>query len=528
MNTDFIVAGMAALALSLSLSSPARAAEIPDKCPFCELRYQDFGQRRIERANFAGAYLYGSNLSWAVVRKGNFQSSVLTFARMDWGDMSDSDFSKAALEDASMSRATFRNADFRMANLDRANLARSDLSGAHFVTASMHDVHLADARLVGAELRNANLTGADLSGARLRDADLQGAILKRADLQGSDLGGANFSGANLDDTNLTAIEIRLTNFRSASLRNAVFLNAVLDAVNFQDADLSGANFTGATLRGVLLQGAILCNTRLPDGTVHLCVAGGDAAGGPAKPEDERQLMKSSVKFDQAVRISLAGNGFANFQKGRPSGIFAEIAARITRDMGQEPAFISMPADAALKALEEGRLDVATVILKTDKIEDKFLFSDPIITDYQVIVVKKGHAFPLASQADLAGKRLGARQGYRYDLLSKNASLRATLYNSDGEMVRALLLGEVDAILISGISDVYALRSEGIMSQLEVLNASVGRVPLMLAFRKTRFSAADVASFNQRLEGLSQSGFLREVAEHNGMGDLIDPFPALAR
>jgi ABC-type amino acid transport substrate-binding protein len=341
------------------------------------------------------------------------------------------------------------------------------------------------------------------------------------------LGGANFNGANLDNTNLTAIEIRQTNFRSASLKNAIFLNAVLDAVNFQDADLSGADFTGATLRGVLLQGAILCNTRLPDGTTHLCPAVGDITVGAAKPEDERLLMKSSVKFDKAVRISVAGNAFANFQKGRPSGIFTEIVSQIARDMGQEPAFISMPADAALKALEEGRLDVATVILKTDKIQTKFLFSEPIITDYQVVVVKKGNTFPLMKQSDLEGKRLGARQGYRYDLLGKGSRLRAELYQSDGEMIRALLLGEVDAILMSGISDVYALRSEGIMSQLEVLRASVGRVPLLFAFSKTRFSADDVMHFNQRLEALNQQGVWRELAEKNGMGDLIDPFPVLA-
>jgi uncharacterized protein YjbI with pentapeptide repeats len=523
MNHGFIAAGLAALSLAGSL----QAAPVPDRCPFCELRYQDFDQRRIDAANYTGAYLYGSNMSWSVLRKGTFQSAVLTFARMDWSDMSDSDFSKAALEDASMSRASFRNANFNMANLNRANMARSDLSGAHFVTASMYDVRLIDARLVGAELRNANLTGADLSGARLRDADLQGAILKRADLQGSDLGGANFNGANLDDTNLTAIEIRLTNFRSASLRKALFRNAVLDAVNFQDADLSGADFTGATLRGVLLQGAILCNTKLPDGTIHLCAPLAASPAGAAKPDDERLLMKSSVNIAKSVRISVAGNLFANFQKGRPSGIFAELVAQIAHEMGQQPAFVSMPADAALKALEEGRLDVATVILKTDKIQAKFLFSAPIITDYQVVVVKRGHAFPLAHQSDLIGKRLGARQGYRYDLLGKDSALRAQLYHSDGEMVRALLLGDVDAILMSGISDVYALRSEGIMSQLEVLNASVGLVPFMFAFSKTRFTADDVTNFNQRLDTLNQQGVLRELAEKNGMGDLIDPLPALA-
>lgn len=506
------------LGVVAAFGSSAADRSVQSSCSFCDLRYSDFSQSRVEGGMYSGAYMFGANFSWAVMKAVNFESATLTLAKMGWADFENANFKKATLENADLSRSILRNADFSMAHLSKVDLGRSDLTGANFSTASMREANLADARLNGATLINANLVGADLAGARLRDANLQGAVLTRADLKGADLGSANFSGAVMNSANMANIEIRLTNFRAASLQGANFRNAVLDAVNFQDADLTGADFTGASIYNTMLNGANLCKAIMPNGVPRDCSAG-------ASPEDERKAM-TAVSSNTKVRISLAGNAFANFQQGRPSGLFAEVASMVMSDMGLQSGFISMPADAALKALEEKRLDVATVILKTPRIAEKFRFSDPVLTDYQVVVVRRGKGFALKSVADLRGKRIGLRKGYRYDLLNDEAPFSRQAYNSDGEMIRDLLQGELDAILLSGISDVFALRSEGIMSQLEILGASVGKIPMMLAFSKSRFSEEDVKKFNQYLSQMVASGSWREIMERNGMGDLIEALPSI--
>ena len=509
-----------AATLALGMVGGVRAETSENACRFCDLRYENLAMRKIEGVDFTGAYLYGANFSWAVAKNGKFRSAVMNFARLEWADMAGADFSKASLEDGAMSRSTFHDADFRMANLSRANLARSDLAGAKFVTATLRDAQLTDARLGGADLRQANLTGADLSGARLRDTDLQGAILKYADLQGTDLGNANFNGAVLDGAILRAVDIRQTNFRSASLKAADFRNAVLDAGNFQDANLAGSDFTGAVLSNVLLQGAKFCDAHLPDGSVFEC-------GGKAAMPEWSLLSHGSKGSEKTVRISLAGNAFANFQKGQPSGMVAEATARIFGQMGLHGKFIAMPADVALRSLESGRLDAATVIFMTPKIKDKFYFSDPVVTDYQVVAVRRGHAFDLNNLADLYGKRLGGRQGYRYERVDGDARIAIQRYHSDGEMIRALLQNEVDGVLLTGISDVYALRSEGILSQMETLKVSVGSVPLMVAFSKSRFKAEDVRRFNVLLKELVLRPEWRDIVEHNGMGDLVQALPPIS-
>ena len=518
MKNNFTLAAL----LLLALSGAAQADAPFQECRFCDKRYENLGQLKLANADFTGTYLYGANLSWSVVKDGKFRSAVLSFARLEWSDFDGADFSKASLEDAAMSRSTFHDTDFRMANLSRANLARSDMAGAKFVTATLRDARLTDARLAGADMRQANLTGADLSGARLRDTDFQGAILKRADLQGCDLANANFNGAILDGATLRAVDIRQANFRSASMKGTDFRNAVLDAVNFQDADLSGADFTGAVLSNVLLQGAKICDTKLPDGSVFDC-----AQKAPGGGIEQRALLRGSARNENVVRVSVAGNAFSNFQKGLPAGIVAEAAAQVFKQMGRDAGFIAMPTDAALKTLETGRLDAATVVFKTPKIKDKYYFSDPVVTDYQVVVVRKGRSFDLQKRSDLYGKRLGGRLGYRYELVDRDPAINIQRYQSDGEMIRALLLDEVDGVLLAGISDVYALRSEGIMSQLETLKASVGTVPLMVAFAKSRFKQEDVEQFNAALKGLLEGAGWKDIVEHNGMGDLVQPLPPIS-
>lgn len=62
------------------------------------------------------------------------------------------------------------------------------------------------------------------------------------------------------------------------------------------------------------------------------------------------------------------------------------------------------------------------------------------------------------------------------------------------MLRALFFGQVEVIIISAISDLYAFRSEGIMTRMEILKTSVGTVPLVAAFSKKIFTKGSVDAF----------------------------------
>ena len=100
--------------------------------------------------------------------------------------------------------------------------------------ASKNEKHLdgllATNKCLGCDLRNVDLSGMDLSDANLRGSDLSCALLA-----GADLGGSNLSRSNLS------------------------------SVDLKEADLEGAN----------LSGVVLCQTRMPDGSLHNTDCGPD-------------------------------------------------------------------------------------------------------------------------------------------------------------------------------------------------------------------------------------------------------------
>lgn len=223
-------------------------------------------------------------------------------------------------------------------------------------------------------------------------------------------------------------------------------------------------------------------------------------------------------------VAIPGNLFASLERGNPSGIFIETMDVLLKQSGMAPTYINMPTGDALRDLKAGAVSVATVVVPIPRIKDDAYFSDPLVTENNVAVTLKDKGFNLSRVSDLRGKRIGARTGYQYPLLDKDPGIQLMRYNSDGEMLRSLLFGVVDVAIISAISDIYAFRSEGIMTRMEILNTSVGAVPLVAAFSKKHFSKESVDAFNQALAKFKQSPEWQELLEKNGLADLVKDWP----
>jgi len=228
-----------------------------------------------------------------------------------------------------------------------------------------------------------------------------------------------------------------------------------------------------------------------------------------------------------LRVAIPGNIYASLEQNEPSGIFIEAVAALFRHRGVSLSYLSMPTGEALKEVRKGALDIATVVVPTAGLRESVFLSEPIVTEYNVVMTLRDKGFDLTSIADLKGKTIGARAGYQYPLLEKDPTLKMTRYQSDGEMIRALMLGQADVVIISGVSDIYAFRAEGIMSRLEILKTAVGTVPLVAAFSKQSFRAEDVARFNEDLASLKQSAEWKTILDRNGLVDLVHPWPLLS-
>lgn len=238
--------------------------------------------------------------------------------------------------------------------------------------------------------------------------------------------------------------------------------------------------------------------------------------------------KKRLGTDQVLRIAVPGNLFARLEKSVPTGVFVETMDAILKKMGKSPTYIYMPISDALNDLKDGAIASVAVVVQTPKIKDLAFFSDPIVKEYNVAVTLKNKGFNLSTISDLRGKKVGGRVGYQYPMVEKDKQIQMLRYQSDGEMMRALLFAEIDLALIAGVSDVYTFRSEGVMTRLDVLKTSVGMVPLVAAFSKKHFSKESVAEFNKQLASFIGGEEWQAILESNGQADLVKDWPMLAQ
>ena len=228
-----------------------------------------------------------------------------------------------------------------------------------------------------------------------------------------------------------------------------------------------------------------------------------------------------------LTVAVPGNVFARTDRGQPAGIVAEAVAEVLKRMGYSYEFVSMRAVDMFKALPEGKIDVATSLVRNKRALNIGLFTNPILVEYNVIAVRQGESFPLRSISDLFTKSVGVRTGYQYPLLEGNSKLDLRAFETDGATLRALIHGKIDAAVISGVSDVFAFRTEGIMNKVDILETAVGTVPIYAVLTTKRFSFKDILEFNQSLATLRKDQFWFDILGRNGLEDLVREWPLVS-
>lgn len=243
------------------------------------------------------------------------------------------------------------------------------------------------------------------------------------------------------------------------------------------------------------------------------------------PKKKKPAFRMAVK--EAV-IGVPNDIFATYADGEPIGVIAQATDTILKEMGFATRYQNMPKKAMRKAVHSGQLDVGTSILKFSSRAKLAHYSEPILTEYSVLAVRRGESFEVKETADLRGKKLGGRRGFVYPLLTDDSSIFIERNRTDGENIRRLLLGEIDAAIIGAISDVFDLRAEGVMSELEILDHAVGAVHLSVVLADERFETADLETFNTKLADLKQSHRWKMILEQNAVADLVKVWPLVEK
>lgn len=244
------------------------------------------------------------------------------------------------------------------------------------------------------------------------------------------------------------------------------------------------------------------------------------------PAADRALSSALVVTPNSITIAVPGSIFASLRNGKPVGVIAEAVDQVLFSMGYHIDYVSMPSRDMRHAVQDGTVDVATSLLTPKNRTEGALYTDPVINEYNVLLVRRGEFRAIKSISDLHGREFGARVGYKYPLIENEPGIRLQRNRQDGENVRKLLLHELDAVIVAGVADLYEFRAEGIMSEVEILEKAVGVIGLGAALADERFTPAQVDEFNRRMTALKASPMWQQILDRNGMLDLVREWPLL--
>lgn len=200
--------------------------------------------------------------------------------------------------------------------------------------------------------------------------------------------------------------------------------------------------------------------------------------------------------------------------GVPRGYAVDTAAEVLRRCGYQVSVKLEPWPRAVEDADRG-VGVITHFSKTPDREAKFDFSEPLVYDRIVAVVRRGREFPFHTLEDLAGKRVGVLRSVRYggDWQEVSKHLNIEEDTDAAARIGKLLRGHLDAAIIS--SGVVGLRiavtKAGLdMSEFSVLPQPIMEDPNYLAIVKGPGSSEKIARINVAIRSIWQDGTVKRV------------------
>lgn len=231
---------------------------------------------------------------------------------------------------------------------------------------------------------------------------------------------------------------------------------------------------------------------------------------------------------QGVPITVGfGPSYPNhfMEAGAPAGLLFDVGDAALRDAGYAPDYVELPWARLYADIGDGDIDAAIGVFAVGEDRKKALYSNPIMTQYPVLVARKGEMERPKRLEDLHGRTLGGRLGLSYNTLIQHPEIHILRSRVDANNIQKLLRGRIDAAIVGSVTGLFDLRRDGHLDELEVI-ASIDEIPLGLALADERFGPQDLAAVNRALDDILASRALIRAAERYNVTAFLEAPPLI--
>ena len=210
--------------------------------------------------------------------------------------------------------------------------------------------------------------------------------------------------------------------------------------------------------------------------------------------------------------------------GNIVGFDIDLAKETAKRMDMEFEFKPIDWNAKEEELDSGRIDMIWNGLNiTPERKEKILFSKPYMENRQILLIKKGKAFDIHSEYDMAGLVVGTRAGSTAEAyINRNEELKNTFagfkaYDTFKMAFDDLVADKFDVLIIDELAGRYERMKN--IDALDVINVTVGSVTeIGIGFRK---NDTDLRNKVQKaFDDMVDDGTAKEISEQWFDSDLI--------
>lgn len=240
--------------------------------------------------------------------------------------------------------------------------------------------------------------------------------------------------------------------------------------------------------------------------------------------DARVKVAYRSDAPDAAVLTLAIDHFPPYtylhSKHRATGFFVDIVNELSRLTGFRVQLYECPWVRCLQLVEEGVVDLAAGVLKTEERLGKFHFVEPPVdrlsNHYRFYTLRD--ADPVVELTELHGKLVGIQRGVKYfDEFESNRDIEKVATNDRVTLIKMLLAGRIDAFIYSGDTIELALQEwdpQQRISAAEFVFRDQSHGHLVLSKRSA--PAERLALFNATLAQLEDQGFIIEAKKRHGL------------
>ena len=235
------------------------------------------------------------------------------------------------------------------------------------------------------------------------------------------------------------------------------------------------------------------------------------------------LTFANMAAAETIKVGSTASGvpmtFLNVQTNKIEGVMVDVIQAVGREAKFDTEIIATDWRSLIPSLDASKIDlIAASMIMTPERAKAVLFSDPVITYGELLIVSAKNTNSYPDMTSLKNLKVGSQVGAVWiENLRKAGVTDIRSYDTPADMIRDLSLGRIDAVIIDGPLGAYILKNNpqyGLRSEKDYKPEVKAEIAIAGRHSDTRL----IERVNAGLKAIKRNGELDKILAKWGVSE----------